>query len=410
MAEPGRRRRSQSPSGRHSSLHVLSVIHYPIYGGPQNRNARIIPLLRERGIETTVLLPDQPGNAYELLRRRGVNVIRTPLSRLRRVRDPRIHARYLNAIRGDVRRLRSLIRAADIDLVLVNSLANPQSAIAARLEGIPVVWQLIDSCPMPLRRTMMPIVTRLADVIMSTGKAVAEGHPGATAFGDRLVLFFPVVDSGQFVNTDAARKAARERLGIPTDCLVVGNVGNINLVKGHDTFIEAAALIRQRRPSTRFVILGAQAPHHAHYTDRLWRRAAELGLQLGKDLLVIDPGSDVIDFAPAFDVFWLPSNARSEGIPTAIGEAMALELPVVASRVGSVHEAVAEGVTGQLVPPRDPAALVDATLPYLDDHELRRTVGQAGRARAERLYSPVVCAERHAQAFELAIRHRRQAA
>jgi glycosyltransferase involved in cell wall biosynthesis len=387
-------------------MRVLSVIHYPIYGGPHNRNASVIPLLRERGFETTVVLPDDPGNAAELLRGRNVEVVQLPLSRLRAVRDPLTHLRFLARFRADVARLRGLIRAREIDLVLVNGLANPHAAIAGHLERIPVVWQLLDSSPMPLRRAMMPLLTRIADVIMSTGLAIAEGHPGATEFGDRLVLFFPVADTRHFVNSDAVRRAARERLGLPADGLVVGTIGNINLMKGHDIFIEAAAKVREQRPGTRFVILGAQATHHAAYTDELWRRAAELGLRLGEDLLVVDPGTDIIGFAPAFDVFWLTSNPSSEGIPTAIGEAMALELPVVATRVGSVHEAVAEGVTGTLVSPRDPAQLAQATLPYLDDRELRRRAGQAGRARAELLYSPTVCVDRHQRAFELAARHR----
>jgi glycosyltransferase involved in cell wall biosynthesis len=301
-----------------------------------------------------------------------------------------------------------VIRNARIDVVVVNGLANPHAGLAAHLEDVPVVWQLIDTfTPMAVRRPMMSIAGRIADAIMSTGQAVAEQHPGATAFGKRLVLFFPVVDPGRFVNDPEARRSARVRLGVPEECVVVGNVGNINPMKGHDTFVEAAALGRRLRPGTRFVILGAQYPQHARYADRLWRRAAGFGLRLGEDLIVVDPGSEVQELAAAFDVFWLTSHARSEGIPTVVGEAMALGLPVVATRVGSVHEAIDHEVTGHLVAPRDPVALVEATLPYLDDHQLRLAVGRTGRDRAQKLYSPEACAEQHLRAFELAIAHRR---
>jgi glycosyltransferase involved in cell wall biosynthesis len=386
-----------------SLMHILSVIHYPIYGGPHNRNAAVIPELRGRGIETTVLLPDEPGNAEALLRQRGVDVVTLPLSRLRAVRDPRTHARVTRQFHTDIGRIRRLIRTLDIDVVLVNGLANPHSAIAAHLEGVPVVWQLLDTfAPMMLRRAMMPLVTALADVVMSTGRAVAEAHPSATKFGDRLVLFFPIADTALFTNSAQARRRARAQLGMPTDALVVGGVSNINPMKGHDTFVQAAAIVRAHRPLTRFVILGAQSNRHAEYTEGLWRTASELGLEL------FDPGADVVATAPALDVFWLTSNARSEGIPTVIGEAMSLELPIVASRVGSVHEAVTEGVTASLVRPRDPVALANATLPYLDDSRLRQRVGRAGRALAERLYSRATCADRHQQAFELALEHRRQ--
>lgn len=389
-------------------MHVLSVIHYPTYGGPHNRNASMIPALRERGIETTVLMPAEPGNAQRVLRARGVTVAQLPLGRLRAVRDPHTHLRIVRQFRGDVGRLRGLIRALDVDLVLVNGLANPHSALAAHLEGIPVVWQLLDTfTPMNLRRAMMPLVRKMADAIMSTGRAVAEEHPGATAFGDRLVLFFPVADPARFVNDAQARRSARKRLGLPGESLVIGNVGNINPMKGHDTFIAAAARVHGRRPDTRFVILGAEYPQHQGYAAGLWRDASKAHLEIGGDLLVLDPGTDVGALAPAFDVFWLTSNPRSEGIPTVIAEAMALAIPVVASRVGSVHEAVIDGVTGRLVSPRDPAALVEATIPYLNNDRLRRVVGQAARARAETLCSPEACAEAHIRAFELAIDHRR---
>ncbi len=390
-------------------MRVLSVIHYPIYGGPHNINASVIPLLARSGIETTVLLPEEAGNAYTLLRTQGISVIQMPLSRVRAVRDPLVHLRMVSRFRRDVRRLRALIRSLDVDAVLVNGLANPQSAVAAHLEGIPVVWQLLDTfSPMALRRAMMVLVTRLADAVMSTGRTVAELHPGATAFGERLVLFYTPVDAERFVNGCHIRAEARERLGLPSDCLVIGNVGNINLMKGHDVFVEAAIRTRRVRPNTRFVILGAQYPQHARYAEGLWRTAAEGGLEVGKDLIVVDPGTNVAGLAPAFDVFWLTSNPRSEGIPTVIGEAMALALPVVASRVGSVHEAVADGVTGRLVPPRDPGALLNATLPYLDDGDLRRAAGQAGREQAKALYSPEGCASSHVRALELAVEHSRR--
>jgi glycosyltransferase involved in cell wall biosynthesis len=388
-------------------LHVLSVIHYPVYGGPHNRNAAVIPVLESRGIHTTVLLPDEPGNAAPLLCERNVDTICLPLSRMRWAADPRVHMGFARSFRSEVRRLRGLIRVLEIDLVLVNGLVNPHAALAGHLEGVPVVWQLLDTfAPRPLRAAMMPLVTTLADVIMSSGRTVAETHPGATAFGERLVPFFPVSDTTVFVNDQSTRRTARERLGLSDSDLVVGNVSNINPMKGHDVFIRAGARLRDHRPATRFVILGAATHRHSGYVEQLWRTASELGLEVGRDLLVVDPGSDVAHAAPAFDVFWLTSKPRSEGIPTVICEAMSLELPVIASRVGSVHEVVKDGVTGTLVSPCDPEAVARATLPYLDSVALRRTAGREGRARVARLCSPQACADSHERAFRLAIAHR----
>lgn len=388
-------------------MHVLSIIHYPVYGGPHNRNALLAPALRDRGVATTVLLPSERGNASEYLAARGVTVLTMPLGRLRATPNPRVQASFALSFRADVCRLRGVIRRERVDLVLVNGLTNPHGALAAHLEDVPVVWQLLDTfTPMLVRRAIMPLVSSLADSVMSTGMAVAQQHPGASEFGERLVPFFPIVDTQRFLNGARQRVAARARLGITGDEVVVGNVGNVNPMKGHDTFIRAAARLRQERPGVRFVILGAQYQQHAGYTRGLWDEAERLGLRLGKELIVVDPGSRVDRFAPAFDIFWLSSNPRSEGVPTVIGEAMALELPVVAADVGSVGEAVAEGRTGYLVPSRDPVALALATICLVDDADLRRTLGHAGRRGAEELYSVTACVERHMLAFDHARRHR----
>lgn len=389
------------------TLHVLSIIHYPVYGGPHNRNASVIPALRERGVETTILLPDQPGNAVDQLAARGASVVTMPLRRLRWTSDLGVQVRVAASFRDDVRRLRGVIRRERVGLVLVNGLVNPHGAIAAHLEKIPVVWQLLDTfAPMPLRRMMMPLVGVIADSIMSSGMGVAREHPGALAFGERLVPFFSIVDSQAFRNGADVRGRAREELGLAADDFVVGNVNNLNPMKGHDTFVRAAAALLRERPKTRFVILGAQYDQHAGYTTALWREAARLGRRLGKELIVVDPEGHVSELAPAFDVFWLSSNPRSEGVSTVVGEAMALELPVVATDVGSVREAVDDGTTGNLVPACDPGALAAATYPLVDNRELRLKLGRAGRERAEELYSLVACTEQHFSAFDHALRHR----
>jgi glycosyltransferase involved in cell wall biosynthesis len=90
----------------------------------------------------------------------------------------------------------------------------------------------------------------------------------------------------------------------------------------------------------------------------------------------------VASFLRSFDVFALSS--RVEGISNTILEAMASGLPVAATRVGGNDELVAGGVTGTLVPSRNPEALAEVLARYVDDENLRREQGRAGRGRAER--------------------------
>jgi len=95
--------------------------------------------------------------------------------------------------------------------------------------------------------------------------------------------------------------------------------------------------------------------------------------------------SDVLRILASSDVFVLSS--RWEGLPYTIIEAMMARLPVVSTRVGGVPELVEDGVTGFLVPAEDPPALAEALQTLLDDPELRRRMGEAGREKALREFT-----------------------
>jgi glycosyltransferase involved in cell wall biosynthesis len=385
----------------------LFVIHYPVFGGPHNQALRLARPLRERGWETVVLLPDESGNAAERLRAAGVETVKAPFGRIRATRSVGSHVRLARNVRADVGRIESVLSDQDADLVLIGGLHNPHAALAARRAGRAIVWQVLDTnSPMVFRRLAMQGVTRLADVVMSTGHEVARTHPGALALGDRLVPYLPPVDTEEFAPDPEGKAAARAELGLEPSDLLVGTVNNVSPMKGHLTFIRAAAELRRRRPDVRFVLLGATFQDRSDYTRMLLGEAEALGLRLGSEFLLVDPGSRVSELAPALDLFWLTSEPRSEGIPTTVEEAMALGIPVVAADVGGVGEIVRDGETGALVPPRDVQALVAATEPLLDDAARRAQIGEAARRRAVAEFNLDRCADTHVVAFERAIEHR----
>ncbi|HEY5409239.1 MAG TPA: glycosyltransferase family 4 protein [Caulobacteraceae bacterium] len=171
--------------------------------------------------------------------------------------------------------------------------------------------------------------------------------------------------------TPERRAAARARLGLDPDALVIGSVADITPGKRPSDLIAAARPLLQA--GARLVIAGAELD--AGEATRV-RAAAAAGL--GVELL--GRRTDVAEILPAFDVFALASER--EEMPMAVLEAMAAGLPVVAVDTGGLPEMVAEGETGFLVGARDTTAMGERLQRLADDPALRARMGAAGRARA----------------------------
>ena len=382
-----------------------AIEHHPVFGGPHNRILRLAPTLADRGWQTLAIIPDEPGTTWTRLAEGGVDIAPVRLHRLRR--GPSHMAPLVTHLPGEIAAIRRLIKTRNVGLMVVVGIENPHGAVAARMENIPIVWQVNGTqTPMILRRAMVPVVRRLADVVMTTGKKIAMEYPGLVeSFGQRWAPFFSPVDVDVFAPDGGRRRRAREELGLDETDVVIGTVGNRNPQKGHDIFIRAAAAVKQTRPDLRFVILGAKDENHARLDDDMWRKAEDLGLSMERDLVVRDPGNRVSELASAFDIFWFTSVPRSEGVPTVIMEAMALGLPVVATDVGGVTDVVDHGVTGLVVPPLDPGAVASRTAQLLDNKGLRAEMSDAGRNRAVAEFRTERCMETHLAAFELAVSH-----
>ena len=386
---------------------ILSVVHYPVFGGPHNQALRLAGPLAARGYMTVVVIPDDPGNAGERLRAGGVEVRVIRLHRLRATSDPRVHLRFFATVLAEVHRLREVIRAEGIDIVQIGGLVNPHAAIAARLEHVPVVWQLLDTrAPRPIAMAAMALVRAFADVVMSTGVAVAEAHPGYRAIAARVIAFFPPVDLERFAPHPELRAEVRAAWGIPATALVVGCVANINPQKGTIELVRAFAGARSGGVDARLVLIGAEYSGHTDYSTAVRGQMMVEGLVEGEDVVFVGARDDVERQLAGMDVIALAAVPRSEGITTAVLEGMASGLPVVVTDVGALREAVADGRTGFVVPPGDTDAFAAALGRLLRDPALRSDFGRESRQDAMRLFGVDTCADTHARAYAQALARR----
>lgn len=157
-------------------------------------------------------------------------------------------------------------------------------------------------------------------------------------------------------------------------------------VKDLPTLVEAFRLLRQSHPRAQLHIVGD----------------GPVQLDANAPGLTLLPGDTNVGAALSQASLFALSSLQ-EGAPNAILEAMAHGLPVVATNVGGVPDVVVDGVTGLLVPPRDPPALARAMGALLDDPAHRQAMGQAGRARVEARFSLQAMVTATAQVLEEAV-------
>ncbi len=208
---------------------------------------------------------------------------------------------------------------------------------------------------------------------------------------DRLELVYPGVDTQRFRPDVDATEICR-RIA-PRGELVLLSVGRLQTRKGHDLVIQAVGqLTRQQHRSLRYVIVG-----DGHERHRLAALVDHCGVRDCVTFIGEVPGELLPQYFAAGDIFVLPNRVEHndvEGFGIVYLEAAASGKPAIGGRSGGVPEAVAEGVTGLLVGGTDVEELAAAIARLMDSAPLRRSLGDAGRARAVRGFSWDAAAER----------------
>lgn len=237
---------------------------------------------------------------------------------------------------------------------LLAALMLPQTRVI-RVDQLP----LRTTAALPLWRTRM--LALRVDAHVAVGVASARSMEDFYALGRGSVVSIPngVPDLGE-------PGPVPER---PVGEMVVGSVGRLDAMKAHDLLLRAIAQVE----GIRVVILGEGA-------ERATLEKLAADLRIGDRVELPGWVDNPRSYLPQFDAIALPS--RSEGFPLAMVEAMLAARPVIASRVGSIPEAVIDGETGLLVEKEDRVGLAEALRQLRDNPALRLRLGAQGRQRA----------------------------
>lgn len=336
--------------------------------------------LQNNGFDVTVACTE--GQFAGKIRAEGIELVNIPISRrLSPFQD------FVSLLR-----LYKFIKKRGFHIVhSYTSKAGFIGRLAARLAGVPVIIHTIFDLPHnstknPLLKKLYILMEKLASqwasgfVTISTSN-LEEIKKFAIAPLDKVSLI-PVGINLNKYQIDADKQKIRRDLGIDESPDIAGIVGRLEPPKGHEFFLRAAKEILKDHPRTFFVIVGS-----GYLRESLEVFARELGI---KDRVIFTGfRDDMIKIMSTFSVFVLPSLWEGQGV--VICEAMAMKIPVVASKVGGITDVVNDGETGILVTPADYLTLARAIGDLLSDKDKRLKMGQAGYEKVKKEFLEESC-------------------
>lgn len=381
---------------------VVHVITWLDVGGAQKNTLLSCEGLVRRGWEVGLLHGTANGDPGDLLaqaRQLGCDVQGVPA--LRREISPWRDLAATARLAFRLRRMRP-------DVVHTHSSkAGVVGRLAAKMAGVPVRvhtvhgWSFHDHMHPAVRRAYVAL-ERIGDWAGTHCIVLAESDraKGASAgIGDphSYELIRSGIDLAPFRQSVGTKAAARERLGITPQSLLVGSVMRLAEPKDPLNLIRAFGQVHQKLPESELLIVG-DGDLRAEVEAEVRR------LELSSVVHLTGARDDVHEVVPAFDVF--ASSSVWEGLPRTVPEAAAAKIPIVATDAGGTREIIRDGETGWLVPTQRSDALATAIIEALSrPDEARRRAELADREshswdaavmveRLDRLYLAALGSER----------------
>jgi glycosyltransferase involved in cell wall biosynthesis len=359
---------------------MVTERYLPDYGGTERQLALLARTLRGLGsvveVVTTRRLPS-------LLIEEVIDGV--PVHRLT---FPRI--RYLATLGATLHLAAFLLRRSRrYDVVHVHTVSYLALAatVVSRLLGKRVIlkavgWWELERGVLDPRRRRQPVVRlalpvlRRADVWVAVSRALEGAMRQAGVPAARIHYLPNGVDTKRFVA--GSRREARDRLGMASDQPRVVFVGRLDPVKSLPTLLHAWRTVAEKEPRALLDIVG-DGPAQASLEDL----AKSLGLAAG--IVFHGRVEDVVPYLQAADCFVLPSAV--EGLSNTLLEAMAVGLPVVATRVSGSEDVIEPGTSGHLVAPGNEDDLGGRILAVLGDPSRAGEMGARARRRVDKLFA-----------------------
>jgi sugar transferase (PEP-CTERM/EpsH1 system associated) len=340
------------------AIPILHLITELSAGGAQTALLRLLTGLdRDRFSPTVACLYNGDGTVAQRIRALGIRVF-----------DAHMHRKVDLAALLRLYRWIRYVHPMILHTYLFH--ANLPGRILGRLAGVPIIvcsertMETESEWRYRLNRITDPLTDRVVCVSQHVADFVVE-HVGIPR---HKTLVIPNGVALQDFEHLPSKQRARAALGLSPHQMLIGTVARLESVKRLDVLLQAVESLHDV-----YAVIVGDGPEQAQLKAMSERSG------LAARVHFAGQQDDVRTWLAAMDVFVLSSDW--EGLSNAMLEAMAAGLPIVATAVGGTPMGVVDGITGLLVPPRDPVALAEAIACLLRDPNLRHQMGQAGRER-----------------------------
>lgn len=383
-------------------LRVLNVLPDNHIGGPQIRVINVGEKLRDEGIETILAFPKGDGPLSSFASGRGF--ISHPITLMNPKKFSGISSIGHNvlwpfSLLPTISIISNLIDDESIDIVHANGFFSFQAPLAGFIKKKKVVWHLMGTMYPDLlikvaRRTMMKISSTIVVISESIGSYYLADNLNSV----KVRIVHEGVDTSKFsreLSRTENMHQMRRRISINDTDKIIVSVGNVSPVKGYETLIDCARELKNNNRHLKIVIAGDIPKQQEDHYRLLSRKIHEYGLD--ETVLFLGRIEEIRELLNISDVFVLSSI--TEGTPIAILEAMAMEIPVVATEVGGIPDIIRNGENGLLVPANDPKSLADAIMKLIDDPIMMASIGLKGRETVEKEFSLDSCVMAHIEIY-----------
>lgn len=367
--------------------HILHVITSLAVGGAETALYRLILEFRGSQYSHTVIALTPGGGMHARFVDAGIGLIvldvrRSPLSSLLQL------VRLVRTLRPDI--VQTWLYHADF-----------LGGLAARIAGNRnIIWGIrttdVDGgcarATSVVRRICASLSRWIPHTIVCVAEAARRSHSLIGYDRARMVVVGNGFDLSKLTSSQCQRTRLRQQCGFAEDHIVLGTLGRFNLDKDHANFVAAAGRLARQHDRLRFLLVGKDLDTG---NEDLMRWIDATGH--AERFILLGERADVAVCLAAMDIFCLSS--RTEAFPNAVGEAMAMGLPCVATDVGDVAVLMAD--TGIVVPRADPDALAQGVAGLMAlGPDYRQQMGKRARERIRMVFSMRFVRERFERIYE----------